>query len=220
MTPPVDLLLDDSAALWSAPVATLGDRPLVLLLHGRGADEHDLFSLVSRLPRDAVYLSLRAPHPLGSGWSWFLPGTPGLPDPASARQATAAVLALLDRVTPSGPVSVVGFSQGGAMATQLLRHAPERFASFVVLAGFSIDGGELSGAAEAVLKTVRKPVFWGRDPADPVIPADAIARTQEWLPAHSLATVREYPGVGHSISQEEIDDVAVFLANTLYASDL
>lgn len=215
MTDPAELSLDHSSAIWSEPAPTLGDRPLVVLLHGRGSHERDLFSLVPYLPEGAVYVSLRAPHPLGTGWSWFVSGPPGLPELPSVLSATSAVLAFLDDLAPTGPVAVVGFSQGGAMATQLLRHAPQRFASLTVLAGFSVDGGELSGDADARLPALQTPVFWGRDPADPVIPAAAIARTQDWLPAHSRLTVREYPGIGHSISREELDDVNAFLAETL-----
>lgn len=205
------LPLDDSAVVWSEP--ELGGRPLVVLMHGRGSHENDLFSLVPMLPKEAVYASVRAPLAERNGWSWFPSGEPGLPDPASATAATRGVLDWLDRVAPSGPVSVVGFSQGGAMATQLLRNAPERFASFVNLAGFSIGG--VDDDTDARLAALAKPVFWGRDPEDPVIPQSAIDRTQAWLPAHSQLLVREYRGIGHSVSREEIDDVAAFLRSTL-----
>ncbi|HEV7812246.1 MAG TPA: alpha/beta hydrolase-fold protein [Leifsonia sp.] len=212
---PISLPIDDAAVVWSVPPDELGSRPLVVLMHGRGSHERDLVALVPSLPAEPVYASLRAPIIDGDGWSWFLSGQPGAPDPASAVAAARGVLDWLDRVAPSGPVSAVGFSQGGAMATQLLRHAPERFASFVNLAGFIV---EAAGAGiDERLATGRKPVFWGRDPRDPIIPASAVERTLAWLPSHSELTVREYHGIGHSVSRQEVDDVGEFLAATLLA---
>jgi len=205
-----------SHAVWSIPESdrelALASRPLLVLMHGRGSNEQDLASLVPLLPQEAVCVSLRAPLPLGDGFTWFPPAAPGLPDPSAAAEATDAVLAFLDSLPPTGQVGLLGFSQGGAMVTQLLRFAPERFAAGVVLSGFSL-AGEFPG--DAVLATLRPPVFWGRDVADPVIAPDAIARTAAWLPVHSTAVVREYPGVGHSISREELDDVSEFLGASL-----
>ncbi len=183
------------------------DRPLLVLLHGRGSDERDLLSLAPLLPAAAV-ASVRAPFPLGPGFTWFAPAEPGMPDAAQAAEVTLDLLDWFDALPPHGAVWLLGFSQGGAMVTQLLRFAPERFAASVVLSGFSI---ETTGPADARLEHERPPVFWGRDPADPVIPASAVARTAAWLAGHSTLTVREYRGVGHSISREELDDVSAFL---------
>jgi len=211
------LSISNRDAVWSvAPderAEALASRPLLILLHGRGSHERDLLSLVPMLPSAAVVVSLRAPLPLGDGYSWFPAADPGMPSPEAAESATRAVLDWLDTVDScnaarSGPTWVVGFSQGGAMVTQLLRCAPERFDAFANLSGFSI-GGELPG--DGRLETLRPPVFWGTDPDDPIIPQSAIARTADWLPSHSTLTAREYEGIGHSISREELDDVTAFL---------
>jgi phospholipase/carboxylesterase len=210
------LAISDSAAAWSVPRAeraeALASRPLLVLMHGRGSHEHDLFALAPLLPAEAVVVSLRAPLPLGPAFSWFPVAEPGMPSPVAAAAATDAVLEWLDTVETAGPIWLLGFSQGGAMVTQLLRFAPERFSAYVNLSGFSISG-ELP--ADESLESLRPPVFWGRDPADPVITASAIERTDGWLPSHSTLTKREYPGIGHSISREELDDVNRFLLATL-----
>lgn len=213
-----NLTISDSDAVWSvAPEergAALASRPLIILMHGRGSHERDLYSLVPMLPPETVVVSLRAPLPLGDGFTWFPPAEPGMPSPSAAADSTEAVLAWLDGVESgltaarSTPTWVLGFSQGGAMTTQLLRFAPERFTAYVNLSGFSIDG-ELPG--DAGLESLRPPVFWGRDVNDPIIPQSAIDRTDAWLPSHSTLTKREYVGVGHSISREELDDVSEFL---------
>lgn len=209
------LSISARAAVWSVSEIDRSDalstRPLLVLMHGRGSHEHDLFALAPLLPPEAVVVSLRAPLPLGDNFSWFPVAEPGMPSPVAAAAATEAVLEWLDTVGAPGPIWLLGFSQGGAMVTQLLRFAPERFAAYVNLSGFSI-GGELPG--DARLETLRPPVFWGRDPADPVITRAAVDRTDEWLPAHSTLTKREYPGIGHSISREELADVSAFLRAT------
>ena len=207
------LPIDPAAVRWSEPQSDLGNRPLVVLMHGRGSHEHDLAGLVPLLPPEPVYASLRAPLPFaGGGYTWFASGAPGAPDPKAADASTRGVLEWLEQVAPSGAVGALGFSQGGAMAIQLMRHAPERFASYVNLAGFVIPG---DAPADARLGDLRQPVFWGRDPGDPMIPASAIERTQAWLPLRSTLTTGSYPRIGHSISRDEVDEVAEFLRATL-----
>lgn len=210
------LTIEDAAAIWSTPPSDLGDRPLVVLMHGRGSHENDLAALFPLLPPEFGYVSLRAPHRFeGGGYTWFASGAPGAPPIASVDASALAVLEWLYRVAPSGPVAAGGFSQGGALATHLMRHAPERFASFVNLAGFIVPG---EAPADERLRESRPPVFWGRDAADPVIAASAAARTEQWLPTRSTLTSRTYPGIGHSISREEIADVSDFLTATLTGS--
>jgi phospholipase/carboxylesterase len=207
--------LSAEAVVWSVEPAdraeALATRPLLVLLHGRGSHERDLISLAPMLPSDAVIASLRAPMTLGDGYTWFPPAEPGLPHLDAATASANAVLEWLDGVGPAGPVSLMGFSQGGAMVTQLLRLAPQRFSAYVCLSGFSVPG-ELPG--DAALETLRPPLFWGRDPEDPVIPPSAIERTAAWLPSHTTLTTRQYSGVYHSISREEIDDIVAFLGAT------
>ncbi|HAM25743.1 MAG TPA: phospholipase [Microbacteriaceae bacterium] len=213
------LAIDPSVVVWSVAETdrahAIATRPLLILLHGRGSHEHDLFALAPLLPADAVIASLRAPLGLGDGFSWFPVGEPGLPSPVAADAAVAAVLEWLDTIPAAGPIGVLGFSQGGAMAVHLMRHAPERFAAFVTLAGFSITG---EAPADERLTTLRPPVFWGRDADDPVIPHTAVERTIVWLPAHSTLTARLYRGIGHSISRDELDDVNGFLGRELLRS--
>lgn len=211
--------IDDAAVLWSVPANAGPETPLIVLLHGRGSHEGDLFSLRPLLPKEATVASLRAPFPLGDGWSWFISGEPGRPDPSSAIDSTNAVLAWLDRIGARGPVVVMGFSQGGAMTVQLLRHAAHRFVAFVNFAGFLVPGAGSQPDTDAALAATPSPVFWGRDLADPVIPADAISRTLDWLPAHSALERREYDGIGHSISVEEVGDAVAFLVRIIGSGD-
>ncbi|MDQ1082880.1 MULTISPECIES: alpha/beta hydrolase [Microbacterium] len=203
--------LDPAVVRWSVPADERGDRPVLLLLHGYGSDEHDLFGLVPYLPGGFVIASVRAPltppWPM-PGASWYpIEGLDGR-DPHAVTQAASAVLAWIRDAVGDAPVGVLGFSQGGAVALQMLRAAPDAVSFAVVLAGYAA-GGELPG--DAVLAERRPPVFWGRGAADDVIPSALVHLTSQWLPVHSDLSGRVYPGLTHSISQDELDDVRAFL---------
>ena len=202
--------LDTDAIIWSAPERERPDRPLLVLLHGYGSHEGDLFGMSPGLPLEPVVASLRAPIAESGGFAWWSrgAGSPGgEPDPASVDAAAGAVLAWLDTLgNPS--VALLGFSQGAALSLQLNRLAPGRFTATVALSGFVAPGGH---AGDAELERLRPPVFWGRGTADPMIPASAVERTAAWLPSHADATIRIYENLAHSISSQELGDFTAFL---------
>ena len=201
--------LDESAILWSAPERERAQRPLLVLMHGFGSHEGDLFAMSPGLPLAPVIASIRAPIAQGGGWAWFPFGvSAGEPNPVDVDDAARAIIAWLDGLEYTS-VSLLGFSQGAAMALQLLRHAPTRFAATVTLSGFVV-GSEHPGDGE--LAAARPKVFWGRGTNDLVIPSTAIDRTALWLEGHADATTRIYEELGHSISPEELRDFVGFLA--------
>ncbi|HYI33873.1 MAG TPA: alpha/beta hydrolase-fold protein [Glaciibacter sp.] len=208
--------IDTDAVLWSASAADRSGRPLLLILHGFGSHEGDLFSFAPYLPLKPAIASLRAPLTAGAGWSWFPIDVPGDPRTEALNAAALGVLQWLDSLSEQ-PTSIglLGFSQGGAMAMQLMRYAPERFDFAVQLAGFVVPGEH---PGDARLAEKRPPVFWGRGTLDDVIPLDAIDHTQQWLPGHSTLTERVYEGVPHSVSDAELKDVVTFLRQQ-YATD-
>jgi phospholipase/carboxylesterase len=202
--------IDDGAARSSGPVDA---DSLLLLLHGRGADEHDLLPIADALSLPDRVVSLRGPVPWQGGRAWAEPlaedgGGTGLDE------AAVAVLEWLDREAAAGRgakrIRVLGFSQGGAVALQLLRAAPDRFAAVVLLSGFLAT---LDGPADAELARLRPPVLWGRGAIDPVIPASAVELTREWLERHVTLDERVYPMLGHGVSEAELADVAGFLSD-------
>jgi phospholipase/carboxylesterase len=201
--------IDPQAVLWSAPERERAGRPLLVLLHGFGSHEGDLFGLSPRLPLDPVIASVRAPLAAGPGFAWAPLSAQADPQ-AVAEAANDTAVAILDWLdtTKSTSVGLLGFSQGGAVSLQLLRNAPERFAFAAVLSGFAILD---ENAGDPALAMARPPVFWGRGTADTVITPDKIAYTQDWLPEHSTLTERIYEGLPHSISAPELDDVNAFI---------
>lgn len=201
-------LIDPTAIIWSAPEAERANRPLLVLLHGYGSNEGDLFGLAPHLPLQPVIASLRAPLRAGPGYSWYdLEGATNESRSAGADAAARGLLQWLDGVE-STSVGVLGFSQGGAMSIHLMRHAPERIAFAVSLAGFVVPG---EAPADARLAALAPPVFWGRGTHDTVIAPSFIEATQRWLPHHVTLTERIYEGLGHSVSEAELTDVLTFL---------
>jgi phospholipase/carboxylesterase len=123
--------------------------------------------------------------------------------------ATESIWRWIDtHVEPSTPVVPIGFSQGGLMATQLLRTRPERVLATVVLGGFVADARQYG---DEMLVESRPPVFWGRGAEDRIIGASAINRTRAFLPTHSTLVEHVYAGLGHGINATELVDVGDFL---------
>lgn len=195
---------------WRRPAKRGPTTPLVVLLHGRGADENDLIDMAASLPRSFAYASLRGTLALPEGgYRWFEDRGVGRPIAGSIRAAVDGVRAWID-----GPATaeydrsrtyLLGFSQGMMVSGALMLDEPERFAGAVLLsgavaleAGFPATPDRLAG----------KPIFMAHGTHDAMIPAELVAATQRYLREKSGAEVteRSYPR-DHSIARREIDDI-------------
>lgn len=210
--------LDPDIVRWSAAPDARAGRPLLVLLHGYGADENDLFGLVPYLPPDFVVAAVRAPLAPpwpAPGYSWYpIEGLDGR-SPDRTTDAASRLLHWLDAVAPvPATVGLLGFSQGAAVALQAMRLEPRRFAFAVNLSGYATPG-DLPG--DAALAERRPPVFWGRGTNDDIIPVHLVAHTIEWLPGHVDLSGRVYQGLTHSVSEQELADVREFLDRQLDA---
>jgi phospholipase/carboxylesterase len=219
--------IDADAVIWSAPERERAGRPLLVLLHGYGSHEGDMFALARSLPLEPVIASVRAPHREGTGYTWFpstdtttdstTDSTTGAHDDAAEARFDAihdtvhALINWLD-TTSSTSLGLLGLSQGGAMALELMREQPERFGYVVQLSGF-VFPAEHPG--DALLADVRPPVFWGRGTDDDVIPESLVDHTQQWLSAHSTLTEGIYEGLGHAVSDAEISELGAFIRSQL-----
>ena len=132
---------------------------LLVLLHGVGSNEADLFGLVDYLPAQFTVASLRAPLQYGfGGWAWFeFNPLVDSDDHTQIDASTAGVLAWLDGLERDyARTHLLGFSQGGAVAVQLARFAPERFASLTHLSSF-VHKGDLPGCRPSGTRTTSSP---------------------------------------------------------------
>ncbi len=198
-------------ARWRCGEVCGAQSALIVLLHGRGSDEDDLFALADHLPTSAHIASLRAPLALGSGFTWFENRGVGRPVAESLAASIDYVHDFLDNhAGDAEEIWLVGFSAGAAMAGGLILENPERFAGAALLHGtLPFDAGQptLAGRLTDV------PVLYGTGAADDVIPSDLIARSSAYLRDVSGAdlTQRTYPN-GHSISSDELSDLGSWLA--------
>ncbi|TDW49478.1 phospholipase/carboxylesterase [Curtobacterium sp. PhB42] len=203
-------MIDADLVQWTRPAEERAGTPLLVTMHGVGSNERDLLGLAPALPAAWTMASLRAPMPWGQGFSWYPLGTPGSPALEPVDTAVAEVLAWVDSVAADHPrIGLLGFSQGGSMALQLLRARPAAFAFAVSLSGFVVPG--VTDSRDEAVAAVRPRVFLGHGDLDPVIPAEATARTQAWAAANTTVTDRAYEGLPHAVSAAELSDVAAFI---------
>jgi phospholipase/carboxylesterase len=197
--------------LWSRADTERDGTPLLVALHGRGADEQTFSEIAPYLPDVCTVAFVRAPIAEGDGYAWFVNRGIGRPVAESIAASAGQLFAWLDSVAARhSSVSLLGFSGGMAMAGGLLLARPERFTSAVLLSGtlpfdaeLPMEPGRLAGVD----------VLWGRDADDTVIPADLVARTGAWLREESGAQLleRTYPALGHAIAVDELADIGNFL---------
>ncbi|MCC2592409.1 alpha/beta fold hydrolase [Tessaracoccus sp. OS52] len=198
--------LDPQCVLWKQ--GTGGE--LLILLHGIGSHEGDLFALAPHLPPALTVAALRAPIPYGPGFAWFEFAPGDSDDHRLIDESSQAVLDWLDGLDARFErVHLLGFSQGGAVAVQLTRLAPDRFASVMHLASF-VHNGELPGDAALAARQPRLPLLTTIGELDEVINPDKRERSGPWLDAHFDVERHTYPR-GHTIVAEELADVVAFL---------
>lgn len=203
--------LADDAVLWSTVPDDRSGRPLLVLLHGYGSDERDLFGLRPYLPADLTVAAVRAPltPPWPSpGYSWYPIEGLESRDPSRVTDAATRLIEWIDGLPGDEPVGLLGFSQGAAVSMQAMRLAPQRFSFAVNLSGY-VAPGDLDG--DAAMAERKPPVFWGRGSHDDVIPRTLVEHTAQWLPSHAALSGRVYPGLTHSVSEQELADVRDFL---------
>lgn len=197
--------------LFSRPENERAGTPLLLMLHGYGSDETRMSALFQDLPKGFTCAAPRAPKDISGDFGWFLLDYFLANDFAEVVGAASAILGWLDTVMAQhqfSSVSVLGFSQGMAMATTLMRLRPGTFTAGVGLSGFVLHN-ELLGAMEPLATKI--PFLWARDPADLVINPDATAFTAGWLAENTDLQHALYEGLGHTIRADELSDVSAFL---------
>jgi phospholipase/carboxylesterase len=193
----------------------------LVLLHGRGADEHDLFPLLDMLDpeRRLLGLTLRGPLSLPPGGAhWYVVARVGYPDRDTFDATYGAVAPDLDGVlaehgVPPERTVLGGFSQGAVMSYALgLGRGRPRPAGVIALSGFipTVDGFELELTTATGL-----PVAIGHGELDPVIPVAFAREARERLTAAGAdLTYRESP-MGHAIDPGFLRQLPGWLERTL-----
>ena len=185
---------------------------LLVLFHGRGADEHDLFPLLDVLDPERRLLGVTPRGPLSfppGGAHWYALYRLGYPDPETFLATYAQVSEWLDGLGfPPERTVLGGFSQGAMMtyALGLMRGRP-RPAALIALSGFmpSVPGFELD------LEPPFPPIAIGHGTHDPVIGVEWGRAARETLTRSGADVLyREYP-LPHAVDPSFLDELASWL---------
>ncbi|MFY1663820.1 alpha/beta hydrolase [Pseudomonas sp. Pseu.R1] len=209
------LLTDLALPYLAAAPADSKDKPLIIFLHGYGSDEGDLFGIKDELPKDATYLSVRAPLEVdGGGYKWFTQDT----DQAEYEGVTSDVDKSTDLLrtfieqatekyaTQPNKVILVGFSQGAMMSYQIGLQHPELVRGIAPLSGKILASLNAKLKAEDRRKALK--VFIGHGEADNRVPFTGATEARTVLENLLISPeFHSYAGAGHTITSDEVRDL-------------
>ena len=208
--------------LVSQPKVGASTPPLLLLLHGVGSNEHDLFGLVPYLDKRFLIISVRATNTLGPGsYAWFeVDFTPQGPviNPAQAEASRLALITFLDEAVNAydadpKKVYLMGFSQGAIMSASIALTHPQLVAGAVLMSGRILPEIQPLIASNEELSGLPFLVVHGT--ADMVLPISYGRASRQLLSSLPVElTYHEYR-MGHEVSQESLADVTAWLSAQL-----
>jgi phospholipase/carboxylesterase len=205
------------AALWREPAGEPAGA--LVLLHGRGADERDLFPLLDLLDPERRLLGVTPGGPLHlppGGRHWYALGGIPTPDPATFAATAPRLAAFLDGLpVPMDRVVLGGFSQGTVMSYAMsLGPGRPRPAGLVAMSGF------LPRVADWPLEPERLrgvPVGIAHGSLDPVIPAQFAAEAEATLTAAGADVLRLSSPVPHMVDPDWIEPLRDLVARATAA---
>lgn len=197
-------------------------RPLVLLLHGAGGDETSLLPLARRLPAHVHRVLLRAPRRMARGGHYWYPVRFGQHDTEvnlqqveAARRRLLAFLGELEQGCRFDPrqLYLVGFSQGGALASTLALSSPGRVRGLAMLGSRLLSHLEPTPDLAPALATLQ--VFMGHGRQDEVLRLVHAERAAAALRAAGAPVSWRLYEAGHELALPMVEDAAAWLRRQL-----
>lgn len=196
-----------------------GGRGVLVLMHGRGADERDLLPLAEALDPDGrwSWALPRAPLPLGPGFAWYDVQRVGEPAPETFAAGLAGARSWLERLGArlgmgAERTVLAGFSQGAVMACALALGGWARPAGVLALSGYIPRGPGFQPDPD---RARGLPVFVQHGTYDPVIPVGFGREAERWLrAAGARVEYHEFPG-GHHVDPRGLALARDWLAGLL-----
>jgi phospholipase/carboxylesterase len=205
-----------------SPRPTQARPPLLVLLHGVGSNERDLFGFADMLDPRYLVISVRAPLDIGpDAFGWYHTSrTPGGPfnSQEETEASRLALIAFIDEApnaydTDPKQTYLLGFSQGAAMAMSVALTRPDLVAGVAMLSGRIPAEIRSRLAPSEALKGLL--IFVGHGTFDEILPIQHARETRDLLSSmHVELVYREYPEP-HTISYEELGDVVAWLSERL-----
>jgi predicted esterase len=188
----------------------------MILIHGRGATAADILSLADEF--DAPDLAYLAPQAAGGQWypnRFIAPVASNEPWLSSALALVGEVLAhVAGAGIPAERTLLLGFSQGACLTLEYAARSPRRYGGIIGLSGALIENGDQLRDYSGSLDDT--PVFLGCGDRDGHIPVEAVEASARALTALGGAVdLRLYPGMGHTINEDEIAAVRALLTGLL-----
>jgi predicted esterase len=203
----------------SAGVPIRSARVAVVMVHGRGASADSILSLADALAAPGVaFLAPQAGGSQGSQWypyGFMEPISRNEPGITSGMRAIEAVLETVSTAgIPPERTLLLGFSQGACLATEFAARHARRYGGVACLSGGLI--GPDSTPRDYAGSLDGTPVFLGCSDVDFHIPAARVRESAEVLRRlGGEVTMRLYPGMGHSVNDDEITEVRAMIAAAL-----
>lgn len=191
---------------------------LLILLHGYGSNEEDLFSFVPTLPEDWLVVSFRAPlNSQYEGYSWYdidLMNTENRIDIPQAKESLNGILENILKISnhyglTDNETHLCGFSQGGILSYALALENPQLFSKIACLSCYP-EEKLMENMVKDKKKLERLRFFISHGTEDAVIPLEWGRKAADLLYDLSCYfSFREYMS-GHGVNQKNYMDLMDF----------
>jgi phospholipase/carboxylesterase len=193
--------------------------PLLILLHGAGGNEQEMFSLASHMPDEYLVVSARGPIVFGArSFAWYhVDLSSGKPVINSAEEKKSRTIILdfiealkLYHAFDDTKVYLCGFSQGAIMSYSVGFTHPDKVKGIIALSGRLLE--EVKPLME-VSKLTDMKIFIGHGTNDNVLSVYYARDCARYLRQAGIGfTLKEYPE-GHRINAATVADIAVWLSH-------
>jgi len=203
------------------PKTKLDKNPLLLLLHGYGSNDADLFSFATELPDEYFVIAARAPYDLQYGsYAWYAINFDAdenkFSDVEQAKNSRDLIVQFIDELIQNFPidsnnVSLVGFSQGSILSYAAALSYPQKIQRVVAMSGYVNADMAVDNYAENDFSALT--IFASHGTVDQVIPIDWARKIKPFLDNLKIENVyKEYP-VGHGVAPQNFFDFRSWLEN-------
>ncbi|MDE0536077.1 MULTISPECIES: alpha/beta hydrolase [unclassified Tenacibaculum] len=190
------------------PKTSTSNPPLLILLHGYGSNEEDLFSFAEELPDDLLIVSARAPHDMGyGGYAWYAINFDAIngkfSDLIQADESIDKIAIFIDEIkekynTNPDKTFLLGFSQGAILSYALSFKYPNKVQHIVALSGYINE--EL--LPTEIDNSITTDYYISHGTVDQVLPVDWARKAPILLENFNLENeYSEYP-VGHGVAPQ------------------
>ncbi|MFV9484724.1 alpha/beta hydrolase [Christiangramia sp. ASW11-125] len=205
------------------PKVSVENAPALILLHGYGSDENDLFSFADEMSEELFIISAKAPYPMqpyGNAWYaiHFDNENGKFSDDIQAIKSRDMIATFIDQVIENYPVdaskiNLLGFSQGSILSYAVALTYPEKVDNVIALSGYI--NKEIFGQDYLKNDLSQLSFYCSHGSEDQVIPVDWARRTKPFLENLGVDfTYSEFP-VGHGVAPQNFFELKEWLKKKL-----